>query len=1489
MLHTALFVLLLRMDLVGLFPAISLALVQERNNRSCITNYLKFCYIRTPSLLLTPVILCPPSFLLPLYLCCYLSALGALAGYLPAIHKACIWYSSLKPTPRCKKRKPSPAENWHTGWGGGEDTSFPYWRYLHILSEPLLDSADVLFANDDIWSLIGPHSSPIMESAPAPDDFPQAGPQSVTQRLPFVCHIDGTPTTLDLTRILQTSDLIRFQSVYHFKSTHGLPLIFDTGASITVSPHLKDFVGPLQTSGLTHSRLNGVNSSHLIKGMGTIRVLVYTDNHQPRYIETTGYYVPDINVRLFSVQRYIDEHPGEQCVFSLSDNGMQFIFPTTIGGGKLTFNYQSTNHLPVAETFLSSTTPTTGPSKTFQVVDSANTNLSRGQKALLKVHYCLGHINFQWIQHLIRHNFVTFLDPNVSLSSSSDACLCTACQFAKQTRKPDGSKIQHIREKADGALKDNNLRPGSCVSTDQFVSSIPGRLATSFGRERLEDKLVGGTVFVDHASGFIFVQNQASLSAPATIRSKHLFERTAMLGGVQILAYKGDNGIYRSQEFRSDLESLHQSIDFSAVGAHHQNGIAERAIRTISDCARSMLLHALIHWPHETSLDLWPFAVDYAVYLWNHMPRRDCNKAPIELFYDSSCDVKSILSSAKCWGCPAYVLDPTLQDGKKLPRWSPKSKLGQFLGRSREHADSAGRIRNLRTNAISAQFHVVYDNFFTTIFSDVNHDNVPVPPNFDTLLRFSTENLFHPDDIASYRRQQTASQLDRIPSSNQREIPASASPQSSSKDPPLFSSPPREPSIRWDPSLQPEAPLKEPVPSSHLREPLSHLREPSPSSSPPLRELPPLREQLPSPLGYESDSSSSSSSIPAPVPLLRRSSRSTKGQRSTKYSSEFQGDFYASYPNSSLLYHDAFLIDSNLSTRSDSLTVQYSTLHLWKLDLDDEQVSLGTHPLAFSARANAEDTPRWHEAMRSPDREGFIEAMYAEWDQLVRMNAFRIVPRQRALDMGKRVVDSTWAFRRKRYPDGSVKKLKARLCVRGDQMVDLNPFDTYSPVVAWSTIRLMLIMAVILDLKTTQVDYTNAFVQAKAAPGTFIEMPRMFEKQGFILELNRNLYGQRDAPIRFFEHLKDGLSQRQFTQSVNDRCLFISHDVIVLTYVDDCIFFSKKQKKIDALIDSLRNPKSSKHIAFTLNVESDYEGFLGIDIRPSKTVTGALELLQIGLIDRIITALDLDDDDVAIRKEPAAAIPIGKDESGPPRRESWSYPSVVGMLLYLASNSRPDIAFAVHQCARFSHCPRSIHEQAVKRIARYLKGTRSRGLIMKPNQNLNLEMFADADFAGLWNAEEPHDPVCVKSRSGYIIYLSDVPVLWSSKLQTEIATSTMHAEYIALSSGMRELLPVRNVFYDVCSSLNIHLSESAKVIKVHEDNEGALKLAQSPIMRVTPHSKHFAVKYHWFRERLDEYKIELVRVATDQQKADIFTKGLIGKEFETKRFMLMGW
>ena len=147
------------------------------------------------------------------------------------------------------------------------------------------------------------------------------------------------------------------------------------------------------------------------------------------------------------------------------------------------------------------------------------------------------------------------------------------------------------------------------------------------------------------------------------------------------------------------------------------------------------------------------------------------------------------------------------------------------------------------------------------------------------------------------------------------------------------------------------------------------------------------------------------------------------------------------------------------------------------------------HPLAFAARANAEDTPWFHKAVCSPDREGFIVAIQKEMEQLSSLDAFIAVPHQKAINEGRQIIDTTWAFKRKRFPDGAVKKLKARLCIRGDLQETDNAFDTYSPVVQWSTVRLLLIVSIILKLETKQVNFTLASVQAKAEPGTYIEMP----------------------------------------------------------------------------------------------------------------------------------------------------------------------------------------------------------------------------------------------------------------------------------------------------------------------------------------------------------------------------------------------------------------
>ena len=110
--------------------------------------------------------------------------------------------------------------------------------------------------------------------------------------------------------------------------------------------------------------------------------------------------------------------------------------------------------------------------------------------------------------------------------------------------------------------------------------------------------------------------------------------------------------------------------------------------------------------------------------------------------------------------------------------------------------------------------------------------------------------------------------------------------------------------------------------------------------------------------------------------------------------------------------------------------------------------------------------------------------------------------------------------------------------------------------------------------------------------------------------------------------------------------------------------------------------------------------------------------------------------------------------------------SVIGMMLYMALNTIPDISFAVHQCARFTHNTKASHETDVKRICRYLQGTKDNGLVFNPSKKLVVGFYADADFAGLWGHENPQDPICARSRTVFVVTLSNFPLLWVSKIHT---------------------------------------------------------------------------------------------------------------------------
>ena len=269
-------------------------------------------------------------------------------------------------------------------------------------------------------------------------------------------------------------------------------------------------------------------------------------------------------------------------------------------------------------------------------------------------------------------------------------------------------------------------------------------------------------------------------------------------------------------------------------------------------------------------------------------------------------------------------------------------------------------------------------------------------------------------------------------------------------------------------------------------------------------------------------------------------------------------------------------------------------------------------------------------------------------------------------------------------------------------------------------------------------------------------------------------------------------------QSELDPCLFIGKTVIVVIYVDVILMWSPKEDLIFELGNKLRKE------GVELKEEDDAAGFLGVKL--TKCKCGKLMMKQEGLTNQIIEALGLETDASTPRPTPCLKAPLVKDENGDPAGSSFSYPSVVGMLLYLSGHSRPDIAYAVSQVARFSFCPKRLHEQALKLIGRYLLKTRDKGLILDPSRDLNVDAYPDADFAGLYGYEDKLDPVCVKSRTGYVINVANCPVLWRSTLQVEISQSTMESEICALATCTRDLLPIIDLVEETVPAVGLDQS-----------------------------------------------------------------------------------
>ena len=463
---------------------------------------------------------------------------------------------------------------------------------------------------------------------------------------------------------------------------------------------------------LLNTHLGSLASGLEIKGIVTVQWKFRTEESVLTVV-ASAYYVPDAKQRLISPQRLFNSKQGVTGRYIVEETNSFLIFD---GVGKLMIDYDSGNNLPTA--LGKNKVPGRAEVNLAGVLSGDNLNLTPAKKLLLRWHNRFGHKSMTRVQAILRA--VPFLS-KFQVASRCEVPMCEICQYAKAYRQSTKGSIQKKRETTNGAIHDTHLCPGHLVSADHFESRLKGRIMQSMGSVSA-DQYIGGCIFVDSMSSLVHVEHQLGFLAPETIRAKQNFEKMALDHGVLINEYRADNGTFKANEFVAHVREHSQKLSYCGVNAHHKNGVAERAVRTVSECARALMLYAACHWDSEVTSDLWPMAINYATYIYNHLPNEK-GIAPIDLFTEVTAPK---LRDFYVWGAPVFVLHSILQAGKKLPRWQPRSRSGMFMEFSTVHSSDVPLILNLRTGHISPQYHVVFDDDFTTVPS-ISADAEPPP------------------------------------------------------------------------------------------------------------------------------------------------------------------------------------------------------------------------------------------------------------------------------------------------------------------------------------------------------------------------------------------------------------------------------------------------------------------------------------------------------------------------------------------------------------------------------------------------------------------------------------------------------------------------------------------------------------------------------------------------------------------------------------------
>ena len=363
--------------------------------------------------------------------------------------------------------------------------------------------------------------------------------------------------------------------------------------------------------------------------------------------------------------------------------------------------------------------------------------------------------------------------------------------------------------------------------------------------------------------------------------------------------------------------------------------------------------------------------------------------------------------------------------------------------------------------------------------------------------------------------------------------------------------------------------------------------------------------------------------------------------------------------------------------------------------------------------------------------------------------------------------------------------------------------ETFSPVVRFESLRVVLALATHQDLKVHQMDVKTAFLNGELNNLIYMKQPEAFVKkdqEGLVCKLKQSIHGLKQSPRCWNSALDVYLRSIGFVQTKSDPCIYVAEEgepFIIAIYVDDILLAGQTDVCIAELKDALTNHFDIKNLG-------QVNSFCGVKIIQN------LEkwVGQPSYTESILKHFNMRDAKAA--KTPVnSSLKLIKALDDSECMDQELYQSAVGKLLYLSTCSRPDIAFAVSKVARYTSKPTVEHWKAVKHIFRYLVGTINHGILFSRSSSSECIRYSDADWGG-----ELDDR---KSTSGFIYQIGEGPASWSSRKQNSVALSTSEAEYVALASAAQEAIWLRQLMSELTKT-------PIKTITINERCKGSQSL-----------------------------------------------------------------